>query len=103
MDGARKNLQAEVTGCLMASPPRQRKRNGKPPLRPCRSSGPIRQTFYTAAYHSLLARAALSDVDGQPDGKVRAVPFTFATPSCRYGTLSRAENPLLALTQPATC
>ena len=63
----------------------------------------LRQTFYTALYHSLLAPTLLSDVDGQfrgPDEQVhQAKGYDYYTELSLWDTF-RAENPLLTLIQP---
>jgi predicted alpha-1,2-mannosidase len=63
----------------------------------------LRQTFYTALYHTLLAPTLLSDEDGQfrgPDGNVhQAKGYDYYTELSLWDTF-RAENPLLTLIQP---
>ena len=64
----------------------------------------LKQTFYTALYHTLIAPTFLSDVDGQfrgPDEKVhQAKGFDYYT-EISIWDIFRAESPLLTLTQPA--
>jgi len=64
----------------------------------------LKQTFYTALYHTLVAPTLLSDVDGQfrgPDGNVhQSKTFDYYTELSLWDTF-RAENPLLTLIQPA--
>ena len=63
----------------------------------------LKETFYTALYHTLVAPTLLSDVDGQfcgPDGRVhQAQGYDYYTELSLWDTF-RAENPLLILTQP---
>ena len=66
---------------------------------------PIATSVATALYHSLLAPAVASDVDGRyrgPDNQVhRAEGFTFRSIFSLWDTF-RAEHPLLTLVQPAS-
>jgi predicted alpha-1,2-mannosidase len=63
----------------------------------------LKQTFYTALYHSLLAPTLLSDGDGKfrgPDGNVHQTKgYDYYTELSLWDTF-RAENPLLTLVQP---
>jgi predicted alpha-1,2-mannosidase len=63
----------------------------------------LKETFYTALYHSLLAPTLLSDVDGQfrgPDENVHQTEgYDYYTELSLWDTF-RAENPLLTLMQP---
>jgi predicted alpha-1,2-mannosidase len=63
----------------------------------------LKQTFYTALYHTMVAPTLLSDVDGQfrgPDGNVhQAKDFDYYT-EISIWDIFRAESPLLTLTQP---
>jgi predicted alpha-1,2-mannosidase len=63
----------------------------------------IKETFYSALYHTQLAPAVLSDVDGQfrgPDGQVhRTDGFDYYSELSLWDTF-RAEHPLLTLIQP---
>ncbi len=63
----------------------------------------LKQTFYTALYHTMVAPTLLSDVDGQfrgPDGNVhQAKGFDYYT-EISIWDIFRAESPLLTLTQP---
>ena len=63
----------------------------------------LKQTIYTAFYHTLLAPTLLSDVNGQyrgPDGRVyQAKGYDYYTELSLWDTF-RAENPLLTLVQP---
>jgi predicted alpha-1,2-mannosidase len=64
---------------------------------------PLRRTFYTALYHTLLAPSIAGDVDGRyrgPDNAVhRAEGFNFRSTFSLWDTF-RAEHPLLTLIQP---
>jgi len=106
VEGARKNLRAELPGwdfdavtaaaftawdrALGAAQVESKDENFK-------------QTFYTAVYHTLVAPTLLNDVDGQvrgPDGKVHTVKgFDYYTELSFWDTF-RAEHPLLTLLQP---
>jgi predicted alpha-1,2-mannosidase len=63
----------------------------------------LKQTFYTALYHTMVAPTLLSDVDGQfrgPDGNVHQTKgFDYYT-EISIWDIFRAESPLLTLTQP---
>ena len=63
----------------------------------------LKESFYTALYHTMVAPTLLSDVDGQfrgPDGNVySAKGYDFYTELSLWDTF-RAENPLLTLIQP---
>ncbi len=65
--------------------------------------GPMRTTFYTALYHSLMAPGIWGDADGRyrgPDDQVHlANGFTFHSTFSLWDTF-RAEHPLLTLVQP---
>ena len=106
VEGARKNLRAELPGwdfdavaaaaftawdrVLGAAQVESRDENFK-------------QTFYTAVYHTMVAPTVLNDVDGQvrgPDGQVHTVKgFDYYTELSFWDTF-RAEHPLLTLVQP---
>ena len=64
---------------------------------------PMRKTFYTALYHSLMAPSVWGDADGRyrgPDDQVHAAQgFTFHSTYSLWDTF-RAEHPLLTLVQP---
>ncbi|MBB5711370.1 GH92 family glycosyl hydrolase [Sphingomonas xinjiangensis] len=64
---------------------------------------PMRKTFYSALYHTLVAPSVLSDADGRyrgPDDQVhQAKGFTFHSTFSLWDTF-RAEHPLLLLVQP---
>jgi putative alpha-1,2-mannosidase len=68
------------------------------------SSNPqIRQTFYSAAYHTLTEPVLYNNADGSypgPDGKIHAGEgFQYYSTFSLWDTF-RAEHPLLTLTQP---
>jgi predicted alpha-1,2-mannosidase len=68
------------------------------------SSNPnIRQTFYSALYHTMTAPTLYNDADGSyrgPDGTVHTnAGFQYYSTFSLWDTF-RAENPLLTLTQP---
>src|ERR1035437_3704440 len=63
----------------------------------------LKETFYSALYHTMVAPTLLSDVDGQfrgPDRQVhQAKGYDYYSEFSLWDTF-RAENPLLTLTQP---
>jgi predicted alpha-1,2-mannosidase len=67
------------------------------------ASAPMRQTVYTALYHTLLAPSVWSDADGRyrgPDDQVHVADgYTFRSTFSLWDTF-RAEHPLLTLIQP---
>ena len=106
MEEARKNLQEEIPGwdfdaVRQAAQDQWNKNLARIKIE---SSDPnIRQTFYSALYHTLSAPTLYNDADDSypgPDKKVHA-----GTGFQYYSTMSlwdthRAENPLLTLVQP---
>ena len=107
VEGARKNLHAEIPGWnfdAVAAAAGKQWNAALSVLKVETDDHNLKQTFYTSLYHSLLAPTLLSDVDGQfrgPDGKVhQADGYDYYTELSLWETF-RAENPLLTLTQPA--
>ena len=106
VEGARKNLHAEIPGWRFdkVAAAARKQWNAALGVFEAETSDPnLRQTFYTSLYHTLLAPTILSDVDGQfrgPDGNVhQATGHDYYTELSLWDTF-RAENPLLTLTQP---
>jgi predicted alpha-1,2-mannosidase len=106
IEGARNNLHAEIPGWnfdAVAAAARKQWVAALSALNVETRDNDLKQTFYTALYHSLLAPTLLSDVDGQfrgPDGNVhQARGYEYYTELSLWDTF-RAENPLLTLIQP---
>ena len=106
VEGARKNLQAEIPDWnfdAIASAAHEQWEKALGAVQIQSSDEHFEKTFYTALYHSMVAPTLLSDVDGQfrgPDGKVhQANGFKYYTELSLWDTF-RAENPLLTLVQP---
>jgi predicted alpha-1,2-mannosidase len=107
VEGARRNLHAEIPdwdfdAVAKAAGQAWDKALG---VIDARTEDPnLKQTFYTALYHTMMAPTLLSDVDGRfrgPDGNVhRTKGYDYYTEMSLWDTF-RAENPLLTLTQPA--
>ena len=106
VEGARKNLRAEIPNWdfdAVAAATAKKWRQALSAFEVETRDENLKQTFYTALYHGLLAPTILSDVDGQfrgPDGQVhRAEGYDYYTEMSLWDTF-RAENPLLTLIQP---
>jgi len=106
VEGARKNLQAEVKNwdfdaVAAAARAQWEQALGKAQIETGDEN--LKQTFYTALYHAYLAPTILSDVDGQvrgPDREVHRVKgFDYYTEFSMWDTF-RAEQPLITLVQP---
>jgi predicted alpha-1,2-mannosidase len=106
VQGARKNLEAEIANWdfeAVAAAARAAWDKALAVADVEAQDEALKETFYTALYHSHLAPTILNDVDGQfrgPDGKVHeAKGFDFYSELSLWDTF-RAENPLLTLVQP---
>lgn len=106
VEGARKNLQAEVPNWdfdAIAAAARTTWDKALSVAEIETKDQALKETFYTALYHACLAPTILNDVDGQfrgPDGKVhQADGFNYYSELSLWDTF-RAENPLLTLVQP---
>jgi predicted alpha-1,2-mannosidase len=106
VEGARKNLHAEIPGWDfdgVAKAARKQWNDALSVLRAESKDPNLKQTFYASLYHSLLAPTLLSDVDGQfrgPDGEVHQIKGgEYYTEMSLWDTF-RAENPLMTLIQP---
>ena len=106
VEGARKNLHSEIPNWDfngMAAAARKQWDTALNTLDVEAKDNNLKETFYTALYHSLLAPTLLSDVDGQfrgPDENVHQTEgYDYYTELSLWDTF-RAENPLLTLMQP---
>jgi predicted alpha-1,2-mannosidase len=106
VEGARNNLHAEISNWdfdAVAAAARKQWDTALSKLNVKTRNENLKETFYSALYHTLLAPTLLSDVDGQfrgPDGKVHQTKgYDYYTELSLWDTF-RAENPLLILTQP---
>ena len=106
VEGARKNLHAEIPDWDFDAVAKAASKQWEKALSVFAIETPdnnLKQTFYTALYHSLLAPTLLSDVDGQfrgPDEQVhQAKGYDYYT-EISIWDIFRAESPLLTLTQP---
>jgi predicted alpha-1,2-mannosidase len=107
IEGARNNLHAEIPDWDFDAVASAARKQWEKALNVFAMETPdnnLKQTFYTALYHSLIAPTLLSDVDGQfrgPDGNVHQTKgYDYYTEMSLWDTF-RAENPLLTLIQPA--
>lgn|ERR1022692_628233 len=106
VEGARKNLHAEIPGWdfdAVARAARQEWDKTLGTLEIETKDASLKETFYSALYHTLLAPTVLNDVDGQfrgPDGKIHQTKgYDYYTELSLWDTF-RAEHPLLTLVQP---
>ncbi|HEU5125065.1 MAG TPA: GH92 family glycosyl hydrolase [Verrucomicrobiae bacterium] len=106
VEGARKNLQAEIPNWNFDKIVAAAKRQWNQALDAFEietDDENLKQTFYTAVYHTQLAPTLLSDVDGQyrgPDRQVhQAKGYNYYSELSLWDTF-RAEHPLLTLVQP---
>ncbi len=107
VEGARTNLRKEIPGWNFDDVAKAAAKQWDDALSTFAVETPdndLKQTFYTALYHTMVAPTLLSDVDGRfrgPDGNVhQANGYDYYTELSLWDTF-RAENPLLTLTQPA--
>jgi predicted alpha-1,2-mannosidase len=106
LEEAKKNLQAEIPSWDFDAIREAAKNNWNENLSRIRiesSNANIRQTFYSALYHTMIAPTLYNDADGSyrgPDGKVHSAPgFQYYSTFSLWDTF-RAEHPLLTLVQP---
>lgn len=105
IEGAKKNLQAEISGwdfngVVKAAEQAWEQELGK--VRIETKDKTTRTIFYTALYHSMIAPSVFCDVDGQyrgSDGKVYKGDFTNYTTFSIWDTY-RAAHPLMTLIHP---
>jgi predicted alpha-1,2-mannosidase len=106
VEGARRNLRAEIPDWnfdAVAHAARQQWEKALSVIDAESKDKNLKQTFYTALYHSMVAPTLLSDVDGQfrgPDGEIhQAIGYDYYT-EISIWDIFRAESPLLTLIQP---
>jgi len=106
IDGARRNLLAEVPGWDFDEVRLSAQRSWEAELGKIQVEGGTEEqcrTFYTALYHALLAPNTFSDVDGRyrgMDGRIHeAKGYTMYTVFSLWDTF-RAEHPLLTIIDP---
>jgi predicted alpha-1,2-mannosidase len=106
VEGARKNLHAEIPNWDFDAVAAAARKQWEKALSVFAVETPdnnLKQTFYTAVYHSLVAPTLLSDVDGSfrgPDRNVhQANGYDYYTEMSLWD-IFRAEGPLLTLIQP---
>ncbi len=105
VEGARKNLAAEIPGFDFDKIRAAAEKAWQDVLGRIEAHGDRKtlETFYSALYHACLAPNVFSDVDGSfygPDAKTHTSPgFTYCTTFSLWDTF-RGENPLLYVIQP---
>jgi len=106
VDGARKNLRAEVPKWDFDKTAQAARRQWNQLLGVAQvetKDKAVKEAFYTSVYHAHVAPTILSDVDGQfrgPDEKIhQAEGFDYYTEISLWDTF-RAEQPLMTFTQP---
>jgi predicted alpha-1,2-mannosidase len=106
VEGARKNLRGEISSWDFDAVRKAAQNDWNAQLSRIRIEAPdpvIRQTFYSALYHTMIAPTLYNDADGTyfgPDRQVHAADFQFYSTFSLWDTY-RAEHPLLTLIQPA--
>ena len=107
VEGARNNLHTEIPGWNFDAIAKAARNQWEKALSAFSVESPdndLKQTFYTALYHTMVAPTLLSDVDGQfrgPDGEIhQANGYDYYT-EISIWDIFRAESPLLTLTQPS--
>lgn len=106
VEGARNNLHTEIPNWDFDAVAKAARNQWEKALSVFMVETPdnnLKQTFYTALYHTMVAPTLLSDVDGQfrgPDGNVhQAKGYDYYTEMSLWD-IFRAESPLLTLIQP---
>jgi predicted alpha-1,2-mannosidase len=106
IEGARNNLHAEIPDWNFDATARAARNQWEKALDILTvetRDNSLKQTFYTALYHTMVAPTLLSDEDGKfrgPDGNVhQAEGYDYYTEISLWD-IFRAESPLLTLTQP---
>ena len=106
VEGARKNLEAEIPGWDFDRVRSDARNIWNQELKKIEISGGSedqKQIFYTALYHSLLAQGISSDVDGKyygMDGKVHVAEDYDFFPSFLCWDTYRSVHPLMTLIEP---
>lgn len=106
VNGARKNLKAELPGWDFDDVVKEAKETWNKELSKVEISGgnkDQKQIFYTSYYHALLAQQISNDVDGQyfgMDGKIHTVEGYDFYPSFFAWDTYRSEQPLMVLLHP---
>ncbi len=106
VEGARNNLHAEIPNWNFDAVAKAASKQWDKALSVFAVETPdnnLKQTFYTALYHTMVAPTLLSDVDGQfrgPDGNVHQTKGYDYYTEISIWDIFRAESPLLTLTQP---
>jgi predicted alpha-1,2-mannosidase len=105
IDEARKNLAAEIPGWDfdgMVAAARKTWNDALSRIQAESIDPALRQTFYTALYHSMIAPNLYNNADGSyrgADGQVHDAAFSYYQTFSFWDTY-RAEHPLLTLVQP---
>lgn len=106
VDGARKNLKAEMPGWAFDQTAKAARKQWNDLLSVAQvetKDKAVKEAFYTSVYHSHVAPTILSDVDGQfrgPDEKVHQTDGSEYYTEISLWDTFRAEQPLMTLTQP---
>jgi predicted alpha-1,2-mannosidase len=106
VDGARKNLEAEIPGWDFDRVRSDARNIWNEELKKIEVSGGSedqKQIFYTALYHSLMAQVISSDVDGKyygMDGLIHVAEDYDFFPSFLCWDTYRSEHPLMTLIEP---
>jgi predicted alpha-1,2-mannosidase len=105
VEGARKNLRAEIPSWDFDAVRKAAQENWNTQLSRIRievADPAIRQTFYSALYHAMIAPTLYNDADGSyfgPDHQIHQADFQHYSTFSLWDT-HRAEHPLLTLVQP---
>lgn len=106
VEGARKNLQAEIPAWDFNRVRKEAEDTWNKELKKIEVNSKQeekKQIFYTALYHSLMAQVISSDVDGKffgMDGKVHVAEDYSFFPSFLCWDTYRSEHPLMTLVEP---
>jgi predicted alpha-1,2-mannosidase len=106
IDNARKNLAAEIKDWDFAATTAAARKSWEDALSVISIDTPdeaLRQTFYTAIYHTMLAPTLYNDVDRRymgADGQVHDADFQYYSTFSLWDTF-RAEHPLLTFVTPS--
>jgi len=106
VEGARNNLKAEIPAWDFDRVRSDAKNTWNRALKKIEISGEsedLKQVFYTALYHSLMAQVISSDVDGKyfgMDGKIHVAEDYDFFPSFLCWDTYRSEHPLMTIIEP---